>query len=307
MDRVTTQATATRRYGRSIACHAAVVLATGVLLTFPAIAQQSGTTDSGSGHSSSSQTKQQNQQTPPAHKSAAQENPFPANVSKQAAGQQNQPSDAPAAPDTGTPDKAAPDKAAPDKAAPDKAAPDKAAPDASDQTPPATPKPGNAAAQENPFPEDVSKGAAAAAAKDNSNGNDAGGSSSSSNPAGDAPGGDTDPNADLPRDKGRRRLRKPSENDIQSGSLAGQGKAQDDIRVGRFYLGDGNYTGAYGRFSEANRMDPTNLDAIYGLAASAAGLHHTDEALTNYKLYLEIAPDGNDAKSARKAIRALSK
>jgi tetratricopeptide (TPR) repeat protein len=288
MDHVTTQATATRRYGRSIARHAAVVLATGVLLTFPAIAQQSGTTDSGSGQSSSSQTKQQNQQTPPAHKSAAQENPFPADVSKQAAGQQNQPSDAPAAPDTGTPDKAAPD--------------------ASDQTPPATPKPGNAAAQDNPFPEDVSKGAAAAAAKDNSNGNDAsGGSSSSSNPAGDAAGADTDPNADLPRDKGRRRLRKPSENDIQSGSLAGQGKAQDDIRVGRFYLGDGNYTGAYGRFSEANRLDPTNLDAIYGLAASAAGLHHTDEALTNYKLYLEIAPDGNDAKSARKAIRALSK
>jgi tetratricopeptide (TPR) repeat protein len=297
MDHVTTEATATRRYGRSIACHAAVVLATGVLLTFPAIAQQSGTTDSGSGQSSSSQTKQQNQQTPPAHKNAAQENPFPADVSKQAAGQQNQPSDAPAAPDTGTPDKAAPDKAAPDTGTPD----------ASNQTPPATPKPGNAAAQENPFPEDVSKGAAAAAAKDNSNGNDASSSSSSSNPAGDAAGGDTDPNADLPRDKGRRRLRKPSENDIQSGSLAGQGKAQDDIRVGRFYLGDGNYTGAYGRFSEANRMDPTNLDAIYGLAASAAGLHHTDEALTNYKLYLEIAPDGNDAKSARKAIRALSK
>jgi tetratricopeptide (TPR) repeat protein len=295
MDHVTAEATATRRYGRSIARHAAVVFATGVLLTLPAIAQQSGTTDSGSGQSSSSQTKQQNQQTPPAHKSAAQENPFPADVSKQAAGQQNQPPDAPAAPDAG---------------APDKAAPDKAAPDASDQTPPATqnttPKPGNAAAQDNPFPEDVSKGAAAAAAKDSGNGNDASGSSSSSNPA-DAAGGDTDPNADLPRDKGRRRLNKPSENDIQSGSLAGQGKAQDDIRVGRFYLSDGNFTGAYGRFSEANRLDPTSLDAIYGLAASAAGLHHTDEALTNYRLYLQIAPDGNDAKSARKAIRALSK
>ena len=79
------------------------------------------------------------------------------------------------------------------------------------------------------------------------------------------------------------------------------------MRVGRFYLGDGDYKGAYGRFSEANRLDPTNLDAIYGLAAAAAGLHHTDEALTNYKLYLQIAPDGNDAKSARKAIRALSK
>jgi tetratricopeptide (TPR) repeat protein len=291
MDHVTAEATATRRYGRSIARHAAVVFATGVLLARPAIAQQSGTTDSGSGQSSSSQTKQQNQQTPPAHKSAAQENPFPDDVSKQAAGQQNQPSDAPAAPDT--------------------SAPDTAAPDASDQKPPATQKPGNAAAQDNPFPEDVSKGAAAAAAKDSGNGTDASGSSnsssSSSNPAGDATGGDTDPNADLPRDKGRRKLKKPSENDIQSGSLAGQGKAQDDVRVGHFYLSDGNYTGAYGRFSEANRLDPTNLDAIYGLAAAAAGLHHTDEALTNYKLYLQIAPDGDDAKSARKAIRALSK
>jgi hypothetical protein len=54
-------------------------------------------------------------------------------------------------------------------------------------------------------------------------------------------------------------------------------------------------------------MDPTSVDAIYGLAAAAAGLHHTDEALTNYKLYLQIAPDGNDAKSARKALRALAK
>jgi tetratricopeptide (TPR) repeat protein len=296
MDHVTAEAIATRRYGRSIARHAAVVFATGALLALPAIAQQSSTTDSGSGQSSSSQTKQQNQQTPPAHKSAAQENPFPADVSKQAAGQQEQPSDAPAAPDT---------------AAPDETAPDTGTPDASDQKPPATQKPGNAAAQANPFPEDVSKSAAAAAAKDSGNGNDASGSgsssSSSSNPAGDAAGGDTDPNADLPRDNGRRKLKKPSENDIQSGSLAGQGKAQDDVRVGRFYLSDGNYTGAYGRFSEANRLDPTNLDAIYGLAAAAAGLHHTDEALTNYKLYLQIAPDGNDAKSARKAIRALSK
>ena len=77
--------------------------------------------------------------------------------------------------------------------------------------------------------------------------------------------------------------------------------------MGRYYLGTGNYKGAYARFSDASRMDPTSADAIYGLAAAAAGLHHTDEALTNYKLYLEIAPDGNDAKSARKALRALAK
>ena len=163
------------------------------------------------------------------------------------------------------------------------------------------------AAQENPFPEDVSKDAAAAAAKDSdsSSSSSSSGSSSSSSASDSDPNGD--PNGDLPRDTGRRRLKKPSDKDIQSGSLAGEGRAQDDVRVGRYYLGTGDFQGAYGRYSEAMRLDPTNLDAIYGLAAAAAGLHHTDEALTNYKLYLQIDPDGHDAKSARKALRALSK
>jgi tetratricopeptide (TPR) repeat protein len=256
----------------------------------PAVAQQPATPNSGSANSGSadadgkpsSSTQSTQQKQPPGHKStaqkdsgaqknsAAQENPFPGDVSKQAAQQQgNQPGDAPAAPEPQ--------------------------------------KPGDAA-KDNPFPEDVSKGAAAAAAsKDNDAGASSNGSSSSSSSASGDADANVDPNADLPRDTGRRKLKKPSEKDIQSGSLAGQGEAQDDIRVGRFYLGSKDYKGAYGRFSEATRMDPTNVDAIYGLAAAAAGLHHTDEALTNYKLYLQIAPDGNDAKSARKAIQSLSK
>jgi tetratricopeptide (TPR) repeat protein len=238
-------------------------------LVLPAQAQQANSSDSGSGQSSSSTTsstqdKQQNQQTPPAHKSAAQENPFPSDVSKQAA-QQSQPGDAPAAPDAG--------QQAPQKP--------------------------NSAAKDNPFPEDVSKGAAAAAAKDSDASGDSSSSSSSSSSA-----DDTDPNADLPRNTGRRKYGKASE-DLQNVSPAA--RAQDDVKVGRFYLGTGDYKGAYARFSDASRMDPTSVDAIYGLAAAAAGLHHMDEALTNYKLYLEIAPDGNDAKSARKALRALAK
>jgi tetratricopeptide (TPR) repeat protein len=244
----------------------ATPLALGALLMLPAMAQQPAPPDSGSQSSPPAPSKQK--QTP-APKSAAQENPFPDDVSKDAAQQQqSQPADA------------------------------SAAPDASQQ--PAQ-QPGDAA-KDNPFPEDVSKGAAAAAAKDN---NAAGSSSSSSSNSN--PGGDTDPDADVPRDSGRHKLKKPSDKDIESGSLAGQGEAQDDVRVGRYYLSTGSYKGAYERFSEATRMDPTNVDAIYGLAAAAAGLHRTDEALTNYKLYLEIAPDGEKAKSARKAILALSK
>ncbi|HEX6773195.1 MAG TPA: hypothetical protein VF126_14295 [Acidobacteriaceae bacterium] len=202
------------------------------------------------------------------HKSAAQENPFPSDASGRAAQQKDQ-ANPPSSPDT---------------------------PDAGQQTP-EKPK---SAAQENPFPEDVSKGAAAA--KDSSSSSSSGDASSSSNANGDIP-----PEGDVPKDNGRRKLRKPNDTDIQSGSLAGEGRAAEDVRVGRYYLGTGNYRGAYNRFAEATRMDPVNTEAIYGLAASAAGLHHTDEALTNYKLYLQIAPDGNDAKSARKAIHSLSK
>lgn len=247
----------------------AAALTLGGLLALPAIAQQSGTQNSSSAQNSNKQT----QRTPPAHKSAAQENPFPADASQRAAQQQSQPdNNPPSAPAT---------------------------PDATQQPQ----KPGDAA-KENPFPEDVSKSAAAAAAKDNDAGSSSasGASSSSSNP-----GGDSNPDADLPPDTGRRRLKKPSDKDIQSGSLAGEGRAQEDVRIGRFYLSTGNYKGAYGRFSEAVRMDPANVDAIYGLASAADGLHNRDEALTNYKLYLQIAPDGDKAKSAQKAIRALAK
>jgi tetratricopeptide (TPR) repeat protein len=272
-----------RSHMRSLAFGSVAVFALSGCLALPAVAQQANSSDAGSGQSSSpssssTQSKQQSQPASPAHKNAAQENPFPADVSKQAAQPQSQPpADAPTAPD------------------------------ADQQAPPPAHK---NAAQENPFPEDVSKGAAAAAAKDsdaNSSSSSSGsGGSSSSNAAGDTDP-NADPNGDLPKGTGRRRLKKPSDKDIQSGSLAGEGRAQDDVRVGRYYLGSGDFQGAYGRYSEAMRLDPTNLDAIYGLAAAAAGLHHTDEALTNYKLYLQIAPDGNDAKSARKALRALSK
>jgi tetratricopeptide (TPR) repeat protein len=262
---------------RELALRSVVLLALSGWLALSAMAQQSNSSDSGSGQASSSSTSStsssQSQQTPPPHKSAAQENPFPADVSKQAAQQQSQPADnAPAAP---------------------------AAPDSDQQAPQ---KPSNAA-KDNPFPEDVSKSAADAAAK-SSDASDGSSSSSSSSSSAD----DADPNADdLPRNTGRRKLRKPSDSDIQSGSLAGEGRAQEDVKIGRYYLGVGDYKGAYARFTDASRLDPASLDAIYGLAAAAAGLHRTDEALTNYKLYLEIAPDGDDAKSARKALRELSK
>lgn len=255
------------------------IFALGGLLAVPATAQQQSGSQGSSSTQSTQSTEQNQQKAPEKKKSAAQENPFPENVSEHAAQQQKQQDQT-----NNTP----------------------AAPDAGQQPQQSGQKPGDAA-KDNPFPEDLSRSAAAAASK----ATDAGSSSSSSADNGSwsssNPDGAANPDADIPPDTGRRKLKKPSDADIQSGSLAGGGKAKDDVRVGKFYLGSGNYKGAYGRFSEAAQLDPANVDAIYGLAASAGGLHHTHEALTNYKLYLEIAPDGDKAKSARKAIQDLSK
>jgi tetratricopeptide (TPR) repeat protein len=264
-----------------------VVAAGALLVTLAAPGQQSGqSAGSSQPETKAKQGTSKASPPPPATqpKSAAQENPFPANQSQQAAQQeQQQGSDpAPNAPDASQAPAPAPTKPGDGK--------------------PGDAKPGDAS-KDNPFPEDLSKAAAAAAANGNNSAASSSSSSSSSNP--DGSGGD--PNADVPSDTGRRRLRKPSPKDIESGSLAGEGRAEDDVRVGKYYLNDGDYKGAYGRFAEATRLDPANIDAIYGLAAAADKLHHKDEALENYKLYLDVAPKGSQAKAARKALEELSR
>ncbi len=170
-----------------------------------------------------------------------------------------------------------------------------------------------AADADNPFPEDVSRKAAEKAASGDSSSSadspDSSSSSSSSSASSANPGSpdaDADVPPDVPANSGRKRRKKPSDKDIQSGSLAGTGRAEEDVRIGRYYLSQHNYQGAYGRFQEAARMDPANVEAIYGTAASAEGLHKRDEALENYKLYLQIAPDGEHAKAVEKSLKALS-
>ena len=78
-----------------------------------------------------------------------------------------------------------------------------------------------------------------------------------------------------------------------------------DTQVGLFYLKTGNYQGAYDRFVEATKVDPTNADAVFGLAESARHLNHRDEAVRNYQLYLSALPDGPRAKDARKGLKEL--
>jgi Tfp pilus assembly protein PilF len=102
----------------------------------------------------------------------------------------------------------------------------------------------------------------------------------------------------------RHKLPKPSDN-VEVGSLSATARAKKDVEVGNYYLAAGSPKGAYARFADASKMDPTNVDAIFGLAEAAQRLRRTDEAVANYKLFLSIVPDGSRAKEARKGLNDL--
>jgi tetratricopeptide (TPR) repeat protein len=218
--------------------------------------------------------------TPPADDSAPKQSPakddnaFPEAVSRQAAKAASDAAKPPAGDDNAFPEAVSRDAA-------------KAASDAAGKT---APDGGNAAkhpADDNPFPEAVSREAAKAA------GNDQG----SPTPKTDLPPGvsssqSSDALGDAENPTGRRQLPNP-------------GRAKKDAEVGGFYLNQGNYQGALERYQEAMAIDPTNVDAIFGLAQSQQMLNKNADAARNYQLYLDIVPNGPKAKQALKALKTL--
>ncbi|HEX3470914.1 MAG TPA: tetratricopeptide repeat protein [Silvibacterium sp.] len=163
-----------------------------------------------------------------------------------------------------------------------------------------------ATADENPFPEDISKKAAAAAG----------------NPAPDAPSAEPAAKSDKPPassndsqpDYSSSRTGLPDldadsrESRISNGAggyILNPQLAMQDVKIGGFYLNAGDYKGAYARFKEATEVNPENADAVFGLAEAARGLKLKDEAADNYRIYLDAVPDGPKSKAARKALAAL--
>jgi hypothetical protein len=178
-----------------------------------------------------------------------------------------------------------------------------AQPEKSPAKPPST-------ADDNPFPEDISKKAAAAAG----------------NAAPDAP-----PPGTTPPPNGSSKATDPADNSAPATSSSRTGLrglddadtpesrisdgaggyiynpklAAQDVKVAGFYLDNGNFEGAYSRFKEATKVDPGNCDAVFGLAEAARGLKRNSEAADNYRIYLDAVPNGSKAKAAKKALAAL--
>ncbi len=158
----------------------------------------------------------------------------------------------------------------------------------------------HSAAQDNPFPEEESKAAQKEA--------DAADKAASDGPAPDADTPGTVESSSRSRMKGIDLLgdHDSHTSDGAGGTINDPKLAQDDVRVGQLYMGDGNYPGAYLRFKEATVVNPGNSDAVFYLAEAARKTSHLDEAAANYKLYLEAEPKGKRAKDARKALGELA-
>jgi tetratricopeptide (TPR) repeat protein len=176
----------------------------------------------------------------------------------------------------------------------------------SQQTPAPTAQPAKkpTTADENPFPEDISRKAA--------QGDDS--SSSDSKPP-TSPAKPGSPGAAPSDADSSSRSEIQGEGDLgdngnrisngAGGYIVNPKLASEDVRVGGFYLDRHDYKGAYLRYKEASLADPENADAVFGLAEAARGLSHKDEAAQNYRIYLDVVPDGKKAKEARKALAEL--
>ncbi|MBB6143896.1 tetratricopeptide (TPR) repeat protein [Silvibacterium bohemicum] len=168
-------------------------------------------------------------------------------------------------------------------------------------------------AEENPFPEDISRKAAEGGDPSAPNAPSAPSPSSPSSP-GDKPPASSDKPAAPGDDASSSRSKFQGLGDVADGDRTSDGAggyvlnpklAADDVKIGGFYLDRRDYKGAYVRYKEATLVNPESADAVFGLAEAARGLDHKDEAIQNYRIYLDAFPDAKKAKEARKALASL--
>ncbi len=82
-------------------------------------------------------------------------------------------------------------------------------------------------------------------------------------------------------------------------------RAAKDVEVGEFYLRQKNYRAALERFNDALRYKPKDALATFRLAQTQEQLGLLEQAYRSYDGYLEILPNGPQAKDAREALKRL--
>lgn len=83
-------------------------------------------------------------------------------------------------------------------------------------------------------------------------------------------------------------------------------RESEDLQVSRYYASTGNHIAAYMRAKDAVRVVPGDSAAHFALAEAAAALKKTDEAVAEYRASLQLAPQGDNAAKARRALASIT-
>jgi hypothetical protein len=83
-------------------------------------------------------------------------------------------------------------------------------------------------------------------------------------------------------------------------------RADEDLSVASFYMGNKNYRAAYLRAADAVEYAKDDPNAHFALAEAARKLGKLDEALTNYKQTLALDPVPKLKKQAEDAVKQMS-
>jgi Flp pilus assembly protein TadD len=82
-------------------------------------------------------------------------------------------------------------------------------------------------------------------------------------------------------------------------------RVDEDLSVAKFYGQSGNFMGAYLRAKDAVKTQPDYAEAHFVLGEAARRLKKQDEAKAEFNEYLKLAPGGERAKAAEKALDEL--
>ena len=101
-------------------------------------------------------------------------------------------------------------------------------------------------------------------------------------------------------------LKKPHKKEHVAADQTPSEREAEDLNVYGFYMGDGNYRGAYLRAADAVAAEGDDPDAHLALADAARKIGKLDQALVEYKKTLTMDPVPKTKKSAEKALKELA-
>jgi len=82
-------------------------------------------------------------------------------------------------------------------------------------------------------------------------------------------------------------------------------QAENELKVGEYYMKKGKFRAAAQRFREATLWNPTFGGAFERLGAAEEKAHEKKAAREAYAKYLEVVPDAKDAEDVRRRMKKL--